>query len=77
MLSCMAGIDLATAQAQLDKWITAQAGVSPVRSIEVDGESISYHDTDRIERMIEYWNRWVLRLSRGSGISAQQMIVND
>ena len=73
----MAGIDLATAQAQLDRWITAQANVTPERSITVDGDTVTYHDLDRIERMINFWDRKVRMLSRGSGVSLQQVIVND
>lgn len=73
----MAGIDLATAQSQLDRWITAQANVSPVRSVTVGDETITYHDLDRIDKMIDFWNRKVMRLSRGSGISVGQVVVND
>lgn len=73
----MAGISLAVAQAQLDQWIEAQATVSPTRSTTVGDTVVTFHDLDQITRQIDYWNRMVMRLSRGSGIAAQRVVIHD
>lgn len=78
----MAGITLATAQSELDRWISLQSEVTPERSISVDDGNggqmvVTYHDLDRIERMIDFWDRKVRMLSRGSGVGVSRMVVND
>lgn len=77
MLSSMAGITLAQAQSNLDQWLTAQATVSVEKSVSIEGRTVTYHDLEMITKMVDYWNRMVLRLSRGSGITVHQVVVND
>lgn len=73
----MAGIDLATAEANLQRWIDAQAEVSLNRTVTIGDRTVSQHDLGAIESMIEFWNRQCKALSRGSGVSVQRMTVND
>lgn len=73
----MAGIDLATAQTKLDFWLEVDANGGAAKSGSSSGRAVTYHDPDQVRRNIEYWNRKVQALSRGSGVSATRMVVND
>jgi len=58
-------ITLETAQAQLDAWIAADAAVSKGQAYEIAGRKMTRADAAAITEKIDYWNRWVNRLSRG------------
>ena len=64
----MAGIDQATAQAQLDKYLAAETAVLANQSYEIAGRKLTRADLAQIQAGIEVWNRRVLDLaSRSSG----------
>jgi hypothetical protein len=63
----MAGISLATAQAQLDLWLAADIAVAAGQAYEVayDGRSkkLTRVDAAEIRNRIDYWDRKVRQLS--------------
>lgn len=62
----MAGITLEQAQAKLDGWIKAEEELQVSQSYRLpDGRQVTKADLGEIGRRIEYWNRMVIRLSRG------------
>lgn len=61
----MAGITLEQAQAQLDLWLAADAAVSKKQEYSVLGRTWRATDAAEISNKIDYWNKWVQRLSRG------------
>lgn len=74
----MAGIDLATAEAKLSELLTAQSTIlSNGKYVAHNGRALTNHDLSDIQYQIDYWNRMVQRLSRGSGVSCQRVIIND
>lgn len=64
---CMAGITLDQAQTALANWLAADAAVSKNQSYSLGGRTLSRADAREIRENISYWNRVVMRLSRGSG----------
>lgn len=77
MLCGMAGIDLATAETNLQRWLDAQATVVLGRTTTIGDRTLTQHDLTAIESMIDYWDRKCRALSRGGGVVAQRMTVND
>ena len=73
----MAGLDLATAQAHLDQWIAADLAVATVQSYTIGGRSLTRANAAEIRKNIDYWNRWVQRLSAGSGMTVRLGVPND
>lgn len=74
----MPGITLATAQAQLDLWLAADAAVAAGQSYSIKDRSLSRADAGEITRKIEYWNNWVQKLSRAaSGRGRTRYVVNE
>lgn len=61
----MAGIDLATAQARLANYLTAEEKVLLGQEYEIAGRRLKRADLEVIRSGIAYWNGWVNRLSRG------------
>lgn len=57
------GIDLTTAQAQLDKYLTAETKVLASQKVEIDGEALTRADLPAIQAGIEIWDMRVKRLS--------------
>lgn len=70
----MAGIDAVTAQAHLDIWLEADLKLAQGQSVSIGGRALTMADTIN---KIKYWQRELQRASRGSGVSVQQIIVND
>lgn len=65
----MAGITLAQAEAKLTAWLTAEEALQTAQSYELQGGiRVTRADLDQIAQRIDYWNRQVQTLSRGSGI---------
>lgn len=62
----MAGITLATAQAQLDLWLAADAAVASGQSYSIKDRSLTRADAGEITQKIEYWNGWVQKLQRAA-----------
>lgn len=62
----MAGITLASAQAQLDLWLAADAAVAAGQSYSIKDRSLTRADAGEITQKIEYWNNWVQKLSRAA-----------
>lgn len=60
------GITLETAQAQLDRWVAADAAVSESQSYSIAGRSLTRADAGEITEKIKYWQRQVARLSNAS-----------
>lgn len=73
----MAGLDLATAQAHLDQWIAADLAVANGQSYTIGGRSLTRANAAEIRKNIDYWNRWVQRLSNGSGMTVRLGVPND
>jgi len=73
----MAGLDLATAQAHLDQWIAADLAVATGQSYTIGGRSLTRANAAEIRRNIDYWNRWVQRLSKGGGMTVRLGVPND
>ena len=73
----MAGLDLATAQAHLDQWIAADLAVVTGQSYTIGGRSLTRANAAEIRKNIDYWNRWVQRLSAGSGMTVRLGVPND
>lgn len=72
----MAGINLTTAQAQLDLWVAADAAVSRKQSYRIADRQLTYADAGEITAKIEYWSGKVQALSlRASGRSRARTIV--
>jgi hypothetical protein len=74
----MPGITLATAQAQLDLWLAADAAVAAGQSYSIKDRSLTRADAGEITRKIEYWNNWVQKLARAaSGRGRTRYVVNE
>lgn len=73
----MSAIALSTAQSHLETWLAAELAVADGKSFAVAGRSYSNHDLPQIRESIEFWDRRVTRLSRGSGVSMQRIVVRD
>lgn len=63
----MAGLTAATAQAQLDLYLAAEAKVLTGQEYEIAGRRLKRADLTSIREGIAYWNAEVQRLSSGSG----------
>lgn len=77
----MAGIDLATAEAQLALWLGASSAAAGSQSyaIDVDGSrrELTRVSAAEIRKNIDYWNAKVVALGRrSSGRSRSRYIVN-
>lgn len=59
----MAGIDLATAQAQLDKYIAAETKVLAGQKVVIDGTEFTRANLDSIQAGIKLWGDRVQRLA--------------
>ncbi len=59
----MAGITLAQAQTNLDKWIATSESVAGGKSITRDGHSWTQADAAEIQNMINFWSGKVAQLS--------------
>lgn len=73
----MAGLDLATAQAHLDEWISADLAVAGGQAYTIGGRSLTRANVAEIRKNIDYWNKWVQRLTRGGGLSVHLGVPND
>lgn len=72
----MASIDdLTEAQSQYDYWLGIQRN-GGVKSAGANDRSVTY-DTETIKHWLTYWRDEVRRLSRGSGVSVQQVTIRD
>lgn len=68
----LAGIDLDTAQTQLDLWIAASAAVAGGQEYEIDTggagrRRLRRADAAEIMRMVAYWDRQVKALTSAAG----------
>ena len=72
----MAGITLQIAQSHLDTWLAAEEAVSLGQSFAHKGNALTRADLAVIGSRIDYWNKHVERLTRGSGIAVQRIILN-
>ena len=61
----MAGITLAQAEAQLDRWMAADIAVSTSQSHDMDGVQLTRADAKQIRENIVFWDGQVKRLTRG------------
>lgn len=67
MLPYMAGIDLTTAQTQLDAYLAAETAVLGNQSYTIAGRSMTRADLGEIRRGITYWNNQVRLLTQSAG----------
>jgi hypothetical protein len=63
----MSGITLAQAQAQLDALLAAQVGAE--LTVRFGERSVTYQSMEDLLKAIDYWNRMVTQLRRGSRVS--------
>lgn len=64
----MAGITLAQAEAQLAAYLAAETKVLTGQRVEIDGQSLSRADLEKIQTGIDVWDKRVKTLSAsGSG----------
>lgn len=75
----MAGITLEQAEENLNKWVEADlalAGGAEEYSISIGGSSrtIKKHNAATVKGQVEYWNRWVQRLSRNGRMPVSEVI---
>ena len=63
----MAGITLAQAESNLEKWIAASEAVANNQSYSIAGRSLTRADASDIQKMIDYWQGWVTKLSAATG----------
>jgi len=61
----MAGITLAQAETHLSTWLTADEAVAKGQSFSISGKTYTRADAQVIRENIEFWDRYVKRLSRG------------
>jgi hypothetical protein len=69
----MAGITVAQAEAKLAMYMALDDQLGVNAEITIDGTTIKRRD---VQKQIEYWNSWVVRLSRtgGGGIAVREVI---
>ena len=58
-------ITLAQAQSQLSSWLAADTAVAAGQSYSIGDRSLTRADADKITKKIDYWNKQVMRLTRG------------
>ena len=63
----MAGITLSQAQSQLDAWLAASLDVASGKTTKMGEDLYTAEDADKIQKMIQFWNTRVSKLSRTSG----------
>ena len=74
MLCAMSGITLATAQAKLDLWLSAEGSVALGQSVAHEGKALTRANLAQIREQIDYWQAQVQRLSRTrTGIYIQSL----
>ena len=66
----MAGITLAQAQAKLTLYMGYDDQLGINSEVTIDGTTIKRRD---VQKQIEYWNNWVIRLSRTGGIAVREV----
>lgn len=68
----MAGITLEQAETKLASWLAADQAVAKGQAYQIDTgsfrRSVTRADAIEIRKNIVYWNREVIRLSRGGGM---------
>ena len=62
---CMAGITFDEAQTHLSTWLDAHKAVAKGQSFSISGKTYTRADAQVIRENIEFWDRYVKRLSRG------------
>ncbi len=62
----MAGITLAQAQAQLERYLAAEEKVLLGQQVEIDGQRLTRANLTDIQRGVALWNSRVQSLSRSS-----------
>jgi len=59
----MPGIDLTTAETKLSLWLDAETKIAAGQRIAVEGHDLTRADLRQVREQIDYWQRWVTRLS--------------
>jgi len=67
----MAGITLAQAEAKLALYMDLDDKLGLNSETTIDGTTVKRRD---VQAQIEYWNKWVIRLSRFGGIPVREVI---
>lgn len=72
----MAGIDLTTAQTQLNLWIAASAAVAGGQSYRIGERELRRTDAAEIRKQIDFWEAKVITLTnRNMGRSRARTVV--
>jgi len=66
----MAGITLAQAEAKLTAYMTLDDQLGLNAEMTIDGTTVKRRD---VQKQIEYWNGWVLKLSRTGGLRVREV----
>lgn len=66
MLLCMPGISQAQAEAKLALWLDAEEKVAGGQAYSIAGRSLTRADLKSIRETLDYWNKKVISLSRGT-----------
>jgi len=61
----MAGITLVEAEAQLAEWLAASRAVAKGQAYSLGNRALTRADAKEIREQVSFWNRQVLRLTRG------------
>ncbi len=61
----MAGITLEQAESHLTFWLGSDEAVSSGQVVSHNGKTLTRADAETIRKNIEFWDRYVKRLSRG------------
>jgi hypothetical protein len=74
----MPGITLDIAQAHLDTWLAAETKVAAGQVVVHKGSQLTRADLGQIRLQIDYWAKYVERLSRNaSGLCVQRLVLHD
>jgi hypothetical protein len=64
----MAGIDQATAEAKLQKWLDAEEAVALGQSYQIGNRSLRRADLEQIREQIQYWDGMVQQFAANGGV---------
>ncbi len=70
----MSIISLATAQAQLNLWLAADAAVASNQEYQIEGRRLRRADAAEIRTNIDYWERKVAQASPATGSRTRYVV---
>jgi hypothetical protein len=70
----MAGITLEQAEARLALYLAAEEKILVGQAVEIDGDTLTRADLDKVQRGIKLWEGRIARLSSGGGLRVAEII---